>query len=367
LIFFSLYDKLYVVTNGDKKSKGSNKIAYRIFPELGYLAPEVYEKRNYSKQTDIFSFGIICWELFSHPNKVTKGYLSLYPSEISDLSDLDCFAYFKEKYLEGNTIFDFDNIESEEVEMIPDNVKNLISNCTNQNVNKRYSDVEEITNSKLLDYVEPSNHLEEFWKNNFGNEGKVAFDRFYREFRNHYMIKDDLIGHELKNLFVNSKRGPELRKSHNFTKDFIKTKRISQEMNDLMSRKNIGESEDCIDLDLWKNFELLFGRMKPNEFIYIIVDLLKKPWWKGFISVDESLRVLKNNKMNFIVRGSTSSPTDFTISYQVKKRKLMSKKLFFHERINYQSFCNLYNNFQETIERKRKARWKEEEKKKKEK
>jgi serine/threonine protein kinase len=243
-----------------------------------YMAPEIYFGEQYDEKCDVYSFGIILWEIYTR----IKPY-----ENIPDLST-DTF---------------FDNILNIKLRPIipedcPAKIKSLITKCwdADPKVRPSFSNIvdrlqEIILEEAIIDPAGRSFWEKNFWQKNRDKVGtmkeKVSWNQFIREFV--FMMgkaQNDLLLIEcIKELLV-----------------------VKQNDDEIVSLDQFGKILD------------FFGPIRgkdglKNQFFDNLKRIFSKAWFHGNISIEEAGGVLyKTNPGTFLVRFSSSERGYFTIS-----------------------------------------------------
>jgi len=67
----------------------------RLFP-LRWLAPETLRYARYSRESDIWAFGVLLWEIFTNAQHPYFGHSN---DEVCDMDENNVFNVFKKKFL----------------------------------------------------------------------------------------------------------------------------------------------------------------------------------------------------------------------------------------------------------------------------
>jgi serine/threonine protein kinase len=130
-----------------------------------YMAPEVYEGEEYDEKCDVYSFGIILWEIYTRiePYNDSRQVLS-----VGAFCDAVCNENFRPDIPDD----------------CPVKIKTLITNCWDPDPDSRpsFTDIvttlDDVINEEAI--VDPTGRI--FWKKIFNNKDKVTWNQFIREF-----------------------------------------------------------------------------------------------------------------------------------------------------------------------------------------
>lgn len=258
-----------------------------------YTSPELLKNSEFSEKVDVYSFGIVLWELYTREEPY---------SNIKEMNFNELHRTFINKVaIEG--------IRPKIPEDCPTKLRDLIQSCWMGLSDKRPS-FEEIVDSLEEIIFEESIKDEKgitFWKTMFPGKDKVNWNQFYRSF----------------SMYI---EGPLTQNDYEILKKLIIP---YYEFEDQM-KKGLNS--------VWReslgNFLCLFG---PIHDKFNILDEIKKiikyPWFFGYMTMKESIsRLYGRENGTFLVRLSNEHQRYFIISYTSKSKV---KHLFIERKIEY--------------------------------
>jgi serine/threonine protein kinase len=235
-----------------------------------YMAPEISDGDEYDEKCDVYSFGIILWEIYTR----TKPY-----NDIPDLSTDTLFYHVN------------DNGRRPIVpEECPDKIRSLITRCWDADPDARppFADIidkiqEIIIEEAILDPTGRS-----FWKRSFSSKDKIPWMQFIKDFSKLMEVQNDLLCACLKEI--------------------------------LITRLN---NEESVALDQFGKMLEYFGPIRrgglKTQFFNNLKNIFSQPWFHGPLNTDETGSILhKASPGTFLVRFSSSEKGYFTISHSVE-------------------------------------------------
>jgi len=216
-------------------------------------------------------------------------------------------------------------------------IVDIIERCTSRDPGARFSNFQEIMDMNIFEYDnsnDDENHLAKFYKalSTSYRPGEFSFNDFYEKFRKYYLLNQD---------------------NENDTRVGLHT--LEKKIRELLSDDN-----ECINQELWKRFETLFGQIKFEDFKAFLINLGTKTWFIGNVTLYDAMSLCKQKKLPFIVRYSSTTETDFSITYSIRTKTRKRKRRFFHERIDAVKLQGLLKgDFEEIAKRRRKQKWDE--------
>jgi serine/threonine protein kinase len=242
--------------------KNEEKANYGAIGTPLWMAPEVLTNQAYDESADLYSFGIVLWELMTHKDP--------YP-------EINTFGEMLEKVCKQHH-------RPAIPESCPPTLRALMEKCWDPVPSKRPSFVDVLSeiDGILIEGLLIDPQAIAFWKKNFNTAEKVPFKEFCQKISDHYKLvveSDSEIGLCLKDLL---------------------------ERNDHVTVDNLG------------NFLQWFGPF-DGQLITRVVELLREKWFHGDISSAEAEKLLKSEpKGTYLVRFSTREPGSYAISSRTK-------------------------------------------------
>jgi len=238
-----------------------------------YMAPEVYQGDDYDEKCDVYSFGIILWEIYTReePYKDSRQKLSL---------ETFCEAVSHE------------NLRPEIPNDCPTNIKTLILDCWEEDPDARpsFSTIVDRLNNIITEEAIIDTAGRNFWKRHVNKE-KVAWAQFIREF-------SKFIGFE----------------RYETDKELLSLVRC---MELLFATEESGQN--FVTIEHFGKMLDFFGPIRrngtKNQFLPNLKNILSQSWFHGEISTQEADAILYyKNPGTFLVRFSSSERGYFTIS-----------------------------------------------------
>jgi serine/threonine protein kinase len=256
------------------KPKGS--FVHSDFPKgtAVYMAPEVYQGEDYDEKCDVYSFGIILWEIYTReePYKDSRQNLSV---------ETFCDAVSNE------------NLRPEISEDCPINIKTLILDCWEEDPDARpsFSTIVDRLNNIIIEEAILDTTGRNFWKRNLNNKEKIPWSQFIREF-------SKFIGFE----------------RYETDKELLS---LVQCMEVLFATEESGQH--FVTLEHFGKMLDFFGPIRregsKNLFLPNLKNIISQNWFHGEISTQEAdARLYYKNPGTFLIRFSSSERGYFTIS-----------------------------------------------------
>jgi len=232
-----------------------------------WMAPEVLLNKEYNESADVYSYGIVLWELFTREDP---------------FPNIENFDTMLEAVCRNN-----------ERPNIPDNcpatLKKLIQKCWSPKPNARPT-FEEILHKNMLDKIVIDFTISDekgrkFWKEHFVEKESVTWEEFFKAFCHFFKITK-----------IPDPKNPQFRCLH----------AVLQNEHD----RNI------ITIETFSKVCDFFGPLESGEsFLNAIEQLLKQPWFHGYVSLSEAEKKLEGEKKKtFMVRFSAREPGCYAIS-----------------------------------------------------
>ena len=295
-----------------------------------YMSPELIEHKLYSKEIDVWSLGILLYEMI-------HGYSPFRPNK----------AKFEEKEV-------FENIKKHKLKFgknVSEECKKLIYNLLAFNKNERYK-VEDIYNSEFVKRYE-KNHLFIDIKKENDNDEKFIKNKFRKSLNNKIDIKNSNIKEQSHRIFKNKSLSKIYKtyshKNYNnkikkYNNSFmnpipndiynnISTNRIFNESKDKL-RKNIMNTK----LNTFKKINLLErSRSLSKESIFseqILSNTKSKKKINCYSFVDGktnskeliNIKDVKNRNKNILTQINQISSTEISSKFDINTEKIFSKQ-----------------------------------------
>jgi serine/threonine protein kinase len=238
------------------------------------MAPEVYQGEEYDEKCDVYSFGIILWEIYTRevPYEDSRQSLSL---------ESFCDSVSNE------------NMRPEIPETCPVNIKTLILDCWEADPDSRpsFSVIVDRLNNIIIEEAILDTTGRNFWTRSLSNKDKVPWNTFIREFSKFIGFERYETDRELASivqcmevLFVTEESGQQL-----------------------VTLEHFGKMLD------------FFGPIRrggtKNQFLPHLKAIISQNWFHGEISTKEAdTRLFNKPPGTFLVRFSSSERGYFTIS-----------------------------------------------------
>ena len=260
-----------------------------------WMAPEVLQGKPFDASSDIYSFGIVLWEIYTKED--------VYPefSSFGQFKRAICTRHHRptvpEKTKSGST---------------PNSLKELIERCWHREPAQRptFKEIIKALNLILVDVAINDKTGNEFWKKCLLGKDKVMFDVFQEKLSHFHSLPFPALTLDLTDQFK-------------YLQYILATKKVNAPKD---SVPNIVCCEDFGKLLDW------FGPMGSRSmWIADLRNIMRQPWFFGDMNSKDAGKALSGRKKGtFLVRLSSSKPGQFTIS------KVATKGIN-HQRINYSS------------------------------
>lgn len=245
-----------------------------------WMAPEVLMGKPLDEKADVYSFGIVLWEIFMQKEP---------------------FEQF-ENYKEFKRAVCKDNERPEIPKSCPASLAALMAQCWDKDPSVRpsFTQIISILEQITVDVCISDEAGNRFWKSHFLGKDKVGWAEF--------------VGTIAKALGLS------------YTKDDLRFRSFQA----LLAEKALdGMADELVKPDSFGKLLAWFGPMEV-AMLDRMRELLQQPWFHGSIETDEAVAVLTGEGPGaYIVRLSSSTPGCFTIT------KVSKKGTITHQRINF--------------------------------
>jgi len=256
------------------KIKGS--FVYSEFPKgtAVYMAPEVYRGEEYDEKCDVYSFGIILWEIYTREEPYQDSRQSLSVEAFCDAVSNEC-------------------LRPEIPEECPVNIKTLILDCWESDPDARpsFTYIVERLNNIIIEEAIIDTTGRTFWTRSLNNKDKVPWSIFIREFSKFLGIERYETDRELVSLVA-----------------CMEVLFVSLE-----------SGQQFVTIDHFGKMLDFFGPIRrggsKNQFLPHLKSIISQNWFHGEINTKEADTRLYNKPPGaFLVRFSSSERGYFTIS-----------------------------------------------------
>jgi len=247
----------------------------------GYMAPELYKSNPPTEKADIYSFGIIIWELLKEESPIPQNFRQ---------NAIGLASHYYKILSTGASIAPV--LDSQIADLVT-----LYNNCTKMTPSERIS-FSQMREEKLLEKaiysILGSNSPERwFWQNYLNGVESVNWDEYEQKFIAYFNLPSKA----------------EIR----YSIEFLCMKKLLK----VKSRDNLVKFENFIE------FIDYFGPIIPgkalDKLIYI-KKVFKKKWFFGLVSLERAQKSLsKASPRSYLVRKSDSEKGAFTILYVSEK------------------------------------------------
>merc|ERR1712100_351299 len=304
---------------------------------LMYMAPELLRNEDFSEKIDVYSFGLILWEIITRDK--------LFP----DIGEKDAVK-LKEMVLSGQR------------PIIPDEygfIKNLIESCWADSPDARpsFDQISYHLTDMLLENAIEDPLGREFWRGLELHgvaeiEWPVFESELRREINNGYEAQiDDILSESPSN--------EELTNASDYQLNYFASRGTAQSRRaaEIFKMRYMDESgfldEDDIDLEIKCLYHLLqvdqnrgkviskkwgdvlrwFGPIKDNNgypgFLGRIKRVLKLPYFHGPLSEKSALHSLRNERVGSFLLRFSGKPGAFSLSYVTPEERVAHRRFYF--------------------------------------
>eukprot|EP00007_Cunea_sp_BSH-02190019_P005479 CAMPEP_0174229626 /NCGR_PEP_ID=MMETSP0417-20130205/530_1 /TAXON_ID=242541 /ORGANISM="Mayorella sp, Strain BSH-02190019" /LENGTH=538 /DNA_ID=CAMNT_0015307187 /DNA_START=310 /DNA_END=1923 /DNA_ORIENTATION=+ len=253
----------HVKTHGDKGVRGS----YGSIGTPLWMAPEVLLDKPYDTSADVYSFGIVLWELLTCKDP--------FPG-------IDTFSMMLDEVVQKQK-------RPEIPPECPTRLKKLIQACWDADPKRRpaFEKILPLFDEIIVDSIIKDKHGRQMWKKAFLTKDElkeqVSWKQFVIALTSYWKEKiprdpDDLRFKCLKALLADN-------------------------------------TKEMVTMEAFGRMLEWFGPMTGMDLLDRVMDLLKKSWFHGEISAEEAEKALENQKKGaFLVRFSARDPGSFAIT-----------------------------------------------------
>jgi serine/threonine protein kinase len=257
-----------------------------------WMAPEELMNTPYDEKVDVYSYAIVCWQIYTRCTEPFKKYID--QKSIKNLIKAVC---------KGN--------ERPEIpEETPESLKNFLNIGWHKNPASRpsFSEIIEMMDENMLNCITTYNNAVLFWLNYWKGKTEAKFSQFAEEL--YYSVYLPL-----------------------------PTENLLEDFKYLSLLAILCENKDVNSMVTLEKFALAlkwFGDLKESDsnIIDSIYKIVKNPWFHGNITREEATDVLTKKKRKpgtFLVRLSSSEPIEsnpFTLSKLTKDGKVQHHRIY---------------------------------------
>ena len=275
----------HVKSHGDKGVRGS----YGSCGTPLWMAPEVLLNKPYDESVDVYSFGIVLWELLTQEDP---------------FPDIDTFSMMLDQVVNNN-------YRPKIPDYCPTRLKQLIEACWNGDPSKRptFEKMIPLFNQIIVDSIIKDKHGRGLWKKQF-------------------MTKDNLLESVTWKQFV-------IGLTTYFKEKLPKN---PDDVRYLCLHALIADNkEEMVTIEAFGRFLEWFGPVETLDGILDrVVNLLKKSWFHGEISSQEAETLLgKEKKGTFLVRFSARDPGSYAITTVSSSQKIKHFRVYHKPGLKY--------------------------------
>eukprot|EP01088_Endostelium_zonatum_P001123 TRINITY_DN1140_c0_g1_i2.p1 TRINITY_DN1140_c0_g1~~TRINITY_DN1140_c0_g1_i2.p1 ORF type:complete len:342 (-),score=76.17 TRINITY_DN1140_c0_g1_i2:174-1199(-) len=256
-----------------------------------YMAPEMLLERDYSEKVDVYSFGIMLWELFT----LQEPYKDRF-TDLDELIEAVTAGGERPQWPSGN----IENVNATGgVEALERKVKDLVEWCWSGNDSDRpgFTVICDKLWDIVLEFTIWSDEVgRKFWKDTFYDKWEMTWEEFWRGFEKTYGVKSAGADNERR----------------------MKCMKL------VMTTIGGSGEKNNVTMSDWGLFLAYFGKIKNgNDVLDNCERVAKKPWFFGSLSMKEvESFLLGKKKGTFLVRFSASNAGSYTVSVIDKKNKV---------------------------------------------
>lgn len=253
-----------------------------------WMAPEVLMNKPYDESADMYSFGIVLWELVTGSDP---------------FKDITTYSSLLDRVVTGG-----------ERPEIPDNcpskLKALIKACWDQDPKRRpsFEKIIPLFDEIIVDSIIKDPHGRQLWKKNFLSKGslkeRITWKQFVVSFCGYWKEK---LPKDANNI--------QYKCLHALLAD---------------------NSKQLVTIEAWGRMLEWFGPMKGINILETIENLLKKSWFHGDMSSTAAEKELrKHKKGTFLVRFSAREPGCYAITTVSQSEKIKHFRVYHKPGLQY--------------------------------
>mmetsp|Transcript_504 Transcript_504/g.764 ORF Transcript_504/g.764 Transcript_504/m.764 type:complete len:553 (-) Transcript_504:189-1847(-) len=254
-----------------------------------WMAPEVLLNKPYDESVDVYSFGIVLWELLT---------------EDDPFPEIDTMNMMLDQVVK-------ENHRPPIPDSCPTRLKQLIEACWQGEPSKRppFEKILPLFNQIIVDSIIKDKHGRALWKKQFMNKEtlleKVPWSKFIAGFTAYFKSK------------VPSNADEDVRY--------------------LSLHALIADSKELVLIEAFGRFLEWFGPIDSLDGVLDrVVNLLKKSWFHGEISAEDAERLLsKEKKGTFLVRFSARDPGSYAITTVGDANKIKHFRVYHKPGLKY--------------------------------
>jgi len=245
------------------------------------MAPEMLQEKEYNEKADVYSFGIVLWELYT-----MKG---PYEGRFSSL----------EEFIEAIVV------DEERPDMPPDcptTLCNLIESCwqTDPQLRPSFARILEASlfDCIIIEELIKDRHGRDFWKEKFLEQDVADWDEFMEGFWDHFHISPE-------DLPANGSNAQALK------------------------AVLVPHHKETVALEAFGNCLEWFGPLHTGmNLIQNTVATVSQSWFHGEMTREEAELQLKPKREGaYLIRFSASTPGSFTLSVKHQKKKFLHLRI----------------------------------------
>ena len=254
-----------------------------------WMAPEVLLNQSYDERVDVYSFGIVLWQLVTEQEP--------YP-EIESMADLLDIVVSK-------------NIRPKIPKTCPSKLKRLIEVCWQAAPSTRpsFQQIIPLFKQIIVDYIIRDKCGRALWKCRFMDKEALLEKVPWKSFI------------EGLNIFFNTKVPSNVKEDPTY-----------RSLHALLVDK-----KEYVSIEAFGRFLEWFGPMvKLDAVLQSVVTLLKKSWFHGEVSAEEAEKLLsKKRQGTFLVRFSSKDPGSYAISVVSDSNKIKHFRIYHKPGLQY--------------------------------
>jgi len=248
-----------------------------------WMAPEVLLNKDYDEKADLYSFGIVLWELLTAQDP---------------FPNIETFSMMLDQVC-------IDHERPEIPENCPETLRELMEACWDPEPQRRPS-FESLLKNRVFDKI----ILEATIKDKMGRA------LWARNFMGKDGLKETVTWREFATAFCNFFKTPLPKDPDDIKFKCLKT--------------ILAEKDDMVTMDNFSRHLEWFGPMTGIDILDRVESLLRKPWFHGEISTEDAEKLLTNKgkKGLFLVRFSSRDPGCYAITVLSQGGKLKHFRIY---------------------------------------